>query len=424
MSQHDYVIDNQSGSLFRSDLNSVLAATVTTNSGAAAPATMYAYMMWADTTSGWLKQRNSANTAWVKLFRLSNAAASRRPVLSKGADYTVVEADFGSIIRATTALTLSLTAAATMEDGFTFSFRNDGVSDCTIDPSGAETINGSTTIPVAAGASLDIYCSGTAWYTVSGATIQETGSMKLWPTSSAPTGWLNCDGSAVSRTTYATLYGVLGTTFGAGDGSTTFNLPDFRGRVPLGYASSAPTVTASGVDANVDTTNNTLAVTSNTRKWHTGMTVVFTLSSGTITGLTSSTTYYVIRNSATTLKLASSIANAQNGTAIDFTAKSSPVWTLTHTMSARPMAEAGGEEDHAMSQSETPPHNHTQNSHLHTAYNSPSGSGAVGGLQFATGLTAPAVNTGSTTATNIATAGGVAANIMQPYLTSNIIIKT
>jgi microcystin-dependent protein len=50
----------------------------------------------------------------------------------------------------------------------------------------------------------------------------------------APTGWLFCDGSAVSRTTYNTLFSVIGTTYGVGDGSTTFNLPDKRGRVTIG----------------------------------------------------------------------------------------------------------------------------------------------------------------------------------------------
>lgn len=54
----------------------------------------------------------------------------------------------------------------------------------------------------------------------------------------APENYLFCDGSAVSRTTYATLFGVIGTTFGAGDGSTTFNLPDLSGRVPLGVSST------------------------------------------------------------------------------------------------------------------------------------------------------------------------------------------
>lgn len=50
--------------------------------------------------------------------------------------------------------------------------------------------------------------------------------------------WLLCDGSAVSRTTYADLFLAIGTTYGAGDGSTTFNLPDMRGRVPAGYDST------------------------------------------------------------------------------------------------------------------------------------------------------------------------------------------
>jgi microcystin-dependent protein len=51
---------------------------------------------------------------------------------------------------------------------------------------------------------------------------------------SAASGWLLCNGSAVSRTTYASLFDAIGTAYGAGDGSTTFNLPDLRGRVPVG----------------------------------------------------------------------------------------------------------------------------------------------------------------------------------------------
>jgi microcystin-dependent protein len=61
-----------------------------------------------------------------------------------------------------------------------------------------------------------------------------TGEGKLWFTGTAPNGWLLCNGAAVSRTTYADLFAVIGTTFGTGDGSTTFNIPDFRGRVPAG----------------------------------------------------------------------------------------------------------------------------------------------------------------------------------------------
>jgi microcystin-dependent protein len=51
---------------------------------------------------------------------------------------------------------------------------------------------------------------------------------------SAPTGWLLCYGQAISRTTYASLFSIISTVYGVGDGSTTFNLPDCRGRVSAG----------------------------------------------------------------------------------------------------------------------------------------------------------------------------------------------
>jgi len=73
--------------------------------------------------------------------------------------------------------------------------------------------------------------------TASGATAAlPPGTLTAFGGSTAPTGWLVCDGSAISRTTYSLLFAVVGTAYGAGDGSTTFNLPDLRGRVPVGYA--------------------------------------------------------------------------------------------------------------------------------------------------------------------------------------------
>jgi hypothetical protein len=60
----------------------------------------------------------------------------------------------------------------------------------------------------------------------------------MWATSTAPTGWLVCDGSAVSRSTYSALWGVLGTSYGAGNGSTTFNLPNLQGKFPVGKDAS------------------------------------------------------------------------------------------------------------------------------------------------------------------------------------------
>jgi len=62
-----------------------------------------------------------------------------------------------------------------------------------------------------------------------------SGSVTAFAGSSVPAGWLECDGSAVSRTTYAALFAAVGTTYGAGDGSTTFNLPQLRGEFIRGW---------------------------------------------------------------------------------------------------------------------------------------------------------------------------------------------
>lgn len=71
MSQHDFNIANQSGAAFRADLNNALAALVSLSSGASAPSPTFAYQFWADTTTGILKVRNAANTAWVEIGTLS-----------------------------------------------------------------------------------------------------------------------------------------------------------------------------------------------------------------------------------------------------------------------------------------------------------------------------------------------------------------
>jgi microcystin-dependent protein len=64
--------------------------------------------------------------------------------------------------------------------------------------------------------------------------ISPTGSIIIWAGGTAPTHWLLCNGATVSRTTYARLFAAIGTTYGAGDGSTTFAIPNLMGRVPFG----------------------------------------------------------------------------------------------------------------------------------------------------------------------------------------------
>jgi microcystin-dependent protein len=81
-----------------------------------------------------------------------------------------------------------------------------------------------------------------------GSVIPYAGASAPGATISGVAGWLLSDGSAVSRTTYATLFAVVGTTYGAGDGSTTFNLPDLRGRVLVGKGTHTDVATLGNND--------------------------------------------------------------------------------------------------------------------------------------------------------------------------------
>ena len=75
-----------------------------------------------------------------------------------------------------------------------------------------------------------------------------TGMVAAFAMTSAPTGWLTCDGTAVSRTTYSDLFTAIGTTWGSGDGTTTFNLPDLRGAFLRGTGSHGTSNMANGND--------------------------------------------------------------------------------------------------------------------------------------------------------------------------------
>ncbi len=80
-------------------------------------------------------------------------------------------------------------------------------------------------------------------------TIQ-SGFVYAYVGSTAPDGWLLCDGSAVDRITYEDLFNVIGTTYGIGDGSTTFNLPDYRGQFLRGAGTHGSQTMANGTAYN------------------------------------------------------------------------------------------------------------------------------------------------------------------------------
>ena len=86
----------------------------------------------------------------------------------------------------------------------------------------------------------------------------EVGAIKPWTKATAPAGYLLCDGSAVSRSTYAELFAVVSTTYGSGDGSTTFNVPQLQGKMPQGYDGNTYNLAGTGGANTV-----TVAVTNN-----------------------------------------------------------------------------------------------------------------------------------------------------------------
>jgi len=82
-----------------------------------------------------------------------------------------------------------------------------------------------------------------------------TATIVPWSDSSVPSGFLECDGAAVSRTTYSALFAIVGTTYGAGDGSTTFNIPDLQDNVTVGKSNNKSLGSTGGANTVTKTGN-------------------------------------------------------------------------------------------------------------------------------------------------------------------------
>ena len=89
-----------------------------------------------------------------------------------------------------------------------------------------------------------------------------TGTIVPWSTGSVPTGFLECDGSAVSRSTFSGLFAVVGTTYGAGDGSSTFNVPDLQDKVAVSKSPNKNLASTGGANT-VQSTGNVGGSTAN-----------------------------------------------------------------------------------------------------------------------------------------------------------------
>lgn len=235
-----------------------------------------------------------------------------------------------------------------------------------------------------------------------------TGMFVPFGSSTARTGFLLCDRSAVSRTTYAPLFSDIGTTYGSGDGSTTFNLPDGRGRMFMGAGTGTKVATFASRSSNVITVTGLTNTINN--EFQTGQQVVYATSGSVITGLSNGGTYFLIRTGNLTFSLTTSLANAQNGASIiSLSSDGSGIQTFTLTLTARTAGDTGGEENHAMSLTELLAHTHGYGSGAGatTAVTS-GGSQSVSTSQYQTG----------------STGGNVAMNNTQPFFTGYWFIKT
>lgn len=178
--------------------------------------------------------------------------------------------------------------------------------------------------------------------------------------SSPPAGWLNCNGTAVSRSTYAALFAAIGTAYGPGDGSTTFQLPNLCGRVGVGAGSGSAAWNSSAVDVGANTI--TLPASA-ARSIFTGTPVTYTNSGTVIGGLTGGTTYYAIVTSTSpslVIKLATNRFNAIQGTVLDLTSAGSGTHTFSISLTPRAVGDVFGEEEHALIVAEIPSHSHPQ----------------------------------------------------------------
>ena len=262
----DYNIANASGASVRSDLNAVFDAIKTCNSGGSDPANPEAFMLYVDTAdSNKLKIRNAANNAFVTIGSVNNANLG---LLSKdgGSMTGVLKLDSAS---SSTAPTLSFDndsdtgffRSNTNEIGVAcagnkhFTFGSDGLAILSqagntkalilpdADNSHHIAIRAPSTIGTSYGFTLpSTIVNGGFLQTDSGGNLSfqivagvPSGSVFCMAVATVPSGYLECNGAAVSRTTYAALFAIIGTAYGTGNGSSTFNLPDLRGEFVRGF---------------------------------------------------------------------------------------------------------------------------------------------------------------------------------------------
>ena len=265
MAQADQQIQNASGSSVRADLNNNFDALFSNNSGSSEPSTTTAFMWFADTTNDALKIRNAADSAFITVGTLSETnlglALKASPTFTGnvGVPAGTVSSlpirrsdDTNTGIYFSAADTLDIATGGTrrahfdsngitIRDRKALRFRDTSNSNFVAlrAPSNAAS-DITLTLPDSDGNANDVLQSDGSGNLSFAALPQAvpTGSVHMMATTTVPSGYLKCNGAAVSRTTYADLFAIVGTAHGAGNGSSTFNVPDLRGEFVRGWDDS------------------------------------------------------------------------------------------------------------------------------------------------------------------------------------------
>ena len=265
MAQADQQIQNASGSSVRADLNNNFDALFSNNSGSSEPSTTTAFMWFADTTNDALKIRNAADSAFITVGTLSETnlglALKASPTFTGnvGVPAGTVSSlpirrsdDTNTGIYFSAADTLDIATGGTrrahfdsngitIRDRKALRLRDTSNSNFVAIRAPSDVSSDVTlTLPSSDGNANDVLQSdgsGNLSFTALPQAVP-TGSVHLMASTTVPSGYLKCNGAAVSRTTYADLFAEIGTAFGAGDGSSTFNVPDLRGEFVRGWDDS------------------------------------------------------------------------------------------------------------------------------------------------------------------------------------------
>ena len=265
----DYNIANASGASVRSDLNAVFDAIKTLNSGGSDPSNTAAFMPYVDTgDNNNLKIRNSANNGFTTIgpvnsanlgllprsggtmtgqLLLSNSSSSSAPAISFHGDtntgiYRTSANKIGFATAGTERVEIS-NSGLDMSNGLPIRFQDSsGAPFVALKSPSSVSANRTFTLPATTGSVGQFLAVSSSNHSATNAelvfsTVQgvPSGSVFCMAVATVPSGYLECNGAAVSRTTYSALFAIIGTQYGTGNGSSTFNLPDLRGEFVRGF---------------------------------------------------------------------------------------------------------------------------------------------------------------------------------------------